>query len=487
MNSLCTEFIVVFVYSSRSSHGFHTFIQLNSQENDKKSTATSMKQLYATKTTKSGDAKRQFDANIQMGNINAAKEIYKEWNQKDGFHETPFLTLVNGLLKFKRIDEAKEIITEFKSNGLKSRTTSDPDAILCRIFDSLGNYADIDDLLWFVDNLIFNRERVNRQVLEIIIKSVLWKHRDLDATFNLFDRMACQFRTTPLMLVINCELIKLGDTERLEKLLTIATNLHGKVNSFYDMAFAFTICGRIDQAKRIFESLETEDAHKIESFINNLKMRRKVKDLNNLLVATENYVSKENRAKIFSALLELYAYENDADKDIVTICSAMEKEEILPTDESINKIVKLMQRKNIEIPKAWLQMQTNVNHLESKLQALLGENNMQEANKMLYDSLKSGTPLERNVMRYCLLKNGENGNITIFEDLKPQLDLPTKIQLKFYTYECQAYIKSGKSGDYMKILRTATKSGDLKELAVTISDHVIDMIESNPAIYDECE
>ncbi|XP_055302388.1 uncharacterized protein LOC129568474 [Sitodiplosis mosellana] len=472
-----------YLYNTR---GFHTFGLLNNEENNEKNQSSiSIKQLYRTESAELNDIVRKVVSNVQKDEINAAIEIYNEWNQKNGFDDFVFLTLVNGLLKCKRIDEAKQIVTQFDSNSLKSRSNKDTHMILCSIFDSLSDHSDLNDMIWFVDNLIFSRKHVNRRVLEIIIKNVLRKHKDVDATFNLFDRIAQQFHVTPLSLVLTCELIKLNDIEKLEKLLEIISKLHGQVNGFYDMAFAFTICGRIDQAKRIFCSLETQDSNRFEYFINNLKLRRQVENLRNLLAATANCVSKECRANMYSALLELCAYEHNPRKIIANVCSAMNEEQIIPTDESIQKIRKLMKRTNSEIPKTWIQIQPNTDNTEVKLQALLNENNIQEANTILYDSLNSETPIQRNIMRYCLLRNAESGSIAIFDDLKLKFDSQTKIQLKFYTYECAAYIKAGKSEEYMKIIRNAKSGMDSKELAVSISERVIDMIESNPNIYEE--
>lgn len=479
--------ITVYVHNFRCLRGFHTFVQLNNRQNDGNNRSViSIKQLYGTATTELNDAVKELKLHVEKGNITDAIKIYETCKQRSDFHKMDFvfLTLVNGLLKTKRIDEAKQIVVEYNSNSLESYSKKD-EAILCSIFDSSSNHLDLDDLQWFVDNLIFSKKYVNRRVFEVIIKT--WKQRDLDAAIDLFIRIAHQFRMTPLNMVLTADLINLGDTERLEKILKITSRLHGKMNSFYDMAFAFIICGRIDQAKRIFTSLETEDFRKIESFVHHLKLRRQVEHLHNLLIATENCVSKQCREKMYTALLELHAYENDSNKIMTNILSAMNEEQIIPNDEDINKVIKLMKRINIQIPQSWQQTQSNEDNSEAKLQNLLNENKIPEANKIFYDSLKSKIPLKRNVMRYCLIKNAENGHIAIFEDLRQAFDLQTKVELKFYTYECEAYIKAGKHEEYLKLIRDAKNEDNMKELAISFSERIIDMIELNPSIYDECK
>lgn len=479
---------IVSVHNFRYPHGFHTFVQLNNRQNDgKNQSVVSIKQLYDNKSTVLNDGIKELKLHVQKGNITAALEIYETYKQKNDFPKMDFifLILVNGLLKTKRIDEAKQIVLDFNSKSSKSYSTKDCDAILFNIFGSSSNHLDLVDVQWFVDNLIFNRKYVNSKVFEIIIKT--WKERDLDAAIDLFIRIAHQFHVTPLSMVLTCDLINLGDTERLEKILEISSRLHGKMNSFYDMAFAFTICGRIDEAKRIFKSLETENVTKIENFIHHLKLRRQDKHLHKLLIATENCVSKQCREKMYIALLELNAYADDSNKSITNILSSMNEEQIIPTDDDMNKVIKLMKRINIEIPQSWQQTKSNEDDSETKLQNLLNENKILEANKIFYDSLKSETPLQRNIMRYCLLKNAKNGQIVIFEDLRQAFDLQTKIELRFYTYECEAYIKAGKHEEYLKVIRDAKNVDNMKELAIRISERIIDMIKLNPSIYEECE
>lgn len=119
----------------------------------------------------------------------------------------------------------------------------------------------------------------------------------------------------------------------------------------------------------------------------------------------------------------------------------------------------------------------------------LEENNIEEANKVLYDCLRTESSLPKSVIRYCLLKNAESGNISFFEDLTSKFDAHTKMQLDFYKSECKAYAAAGRSQEYLRLIRDAiTKNSDnLERLAGSFSPVIIDMIAKTPDIYDNCK
>jgi len=48
-------------------------------------------------------------------------------------------------------------------------------------------------------------------------------------------------------------MIQAEDAVSLQKLTDLSTQVHGEVNSLYDLVFAFVECGRIRQARKILE------------------------------------------------------------------------------------------------------------------------------------------------------------------------------------------------------------------------------------------
>lgn len=143
------------------------------------------------------------------------------------------------------------------------------------------------------------------------------------------------------------------------------------------------------------------------------------------------------------------------------------------------------------MPISCLQRQSpNDYTLEALLLLHLQEKNIDEANKILYDCLRTESSLPKSVVRYCLLKNAENGNVNIFKDLTAKFNAQTKLKLHFYKSECKAYAAAGRSQEYLQIVRDAiTKNSDnqIQPLAASFSPVVIDMIATTPDIYDDCK
>jgi hypothetical protein len=62
-----------------------------------------------------------------------------------------------------------------------------------------------------------------------------------------------QHHCTPWKNEITRRLIESKDAAGLQRLTDLSTQVHGEVNSLYDLVFAFVECGRIKQARKILE------------------------------------------------------------------------------------------------------------------------------------------------------------------------------------------------------------------------------------------
>lgn len=79
-------------------------------------------------------------------------------------------------------------------------------------------------------------------------------HRDdLTGALAEFERCVEQYRVTPWKQELFTRFIKLEDADRLQKVMDMSTNIHGEVNSMYDLVFAFIDCGKLRQARKILE------------------------------------------------------------------------------------------------------------------------------------------------------------------------------------------------------------------------------------------
>lgn len=447
---------------------------------------------------KSIDICRSMEQLAQKGRIDDAIAMYEKSNQD----ESITLTMVNILVKAKRLKAAKVLVINKKMHESPTTTTSSSlshtDGILCSIFNHLVRQLNSDEMNIFIENLIFKRKFVGRTVLEIIINGLISKNVDFDRILTIFERMANQFHETPLLQSIACELIKNDDTERLEWILTISTRVHGRVNSLFSLALALNAMNRIDQARKIFTSLGIErESERLEQCIENMRVRQQTKHLENLLIATKECVPMQYREQIYVALLQLYAYKNAKD-EITRICTAMDQEKIIPTGQLLEKIGQILKRSDMKIPDSWKSANDKVaaddidggdHRSELKLKSFLDANDFDKANELVLKHMQAGTSLDRKFIRYCLLKNAENSNIEIFQHLKTKLDIGTKIQLKFHRYECSAYLNAGKCEEYLQMIQQSIEENknDLKMVATQLPENLIDLIDRNADLYERCK
>lgn len=487
---MITSFDVIHRYIFRQSNHFHTFGRLNRHRDDKR--IHKEYEHYADEP-RPDEISKQLKQLAQQGRIDDAIAVYersKQYQQDDSVT----LTMLNILVKGERMSAAKELAIHHKCH----ESTAQTNALLCSIFDHLVHHANLDELNFFSENLVFKRKYVSRTVLEIIVNGLLSKNADADRILSVFERMANQFNETPLFQSIACQLIQSDDTERLGHLLDISTKVHGHANSLYSMAFALNACNCIDQARKIFTSLGIDrESERLEQCIENLRLRHQTPLLENLLAATKDCVPQRYREQIYTGLVELYAYKN-AKNDVTRICLAMDEERIVPTAQTLEKLRQIFKRNGLNVPNSWRATSTAKHDgstggpssdVDVQLESLLNANDLNKANELLLELLQAGQSLNRKSIRYCLLKNAEQANVDLFQHLAVKLDSSTKIQLNFYRYDCLAYLKAHKCEEYLKMIRATAdqNKNDLKTVAMQLPENLIDMIDSSATIYEQCK
>lgn len=433
----------------------------------------------------------------QQGRIDDAIAMYEKLGQAQRQDDCVKLTMINILVQADRLSAAKQLIINEKIANEPATTTTpaslQANTILCSLFNRLVRQLDFDDLNIFIENLIFSRKYVSRTVLEIILNDLLTKNADFDQVLSIFERMAKRFRETPLFQSIACALINRGDTERLEQILAISTKVHGRINSLYSMAFALNACNRTDQAEKIFSSLGIErESERLEQCIDHLRMRRQSTLLENLLVSTKQCVPLQYREQMCVALLELYAYQGASD-DITRTCSTMNAEQIMPTGQTLERLVQIFRRNNISVPNSWQSIgdagASGDDLSETQLKSLLDANSIDAANDMILKLLEAEKSLSRTLIKYCLLKNAEHANTKMFQHLTAKLDSNTKIHLNFPHHECSAYLNAKKCQEYLQMVHDAAKQNqnDLRTVAAQLPDNIIQLIDTSTDIYDQCK
>lgn len=68
-----------------------------------------------------------------------------------------------------------------------------------------------------------------------------------------FEGFVKKYRATPFKNELTIRLIENEDASNLQTLVDLSTEVHGEVNSLYDLVLSFVECGRIRQARKILE------------------------------------------------------------------------------------------------------------------------------------------------------------------------------------------------------------------------------------------
>lgn len=76
---------------------------------------------------------------------------------------------------------------------------------------------------------------------------------DINGAIEKFKWCCEQHHCTPWKAEITRRLIESKDAVALQTITDLSTQVHGEVNSLYDLVFAFVECGRIKQARKILE------------------------------------------------------------------------------------------------------------------------------------------------------------------------------------------------------------------------------------------
>lgn len=81
----------------------------------------------------------------------------------------------------------------------------------------------------------------------------MFYRNDLAAALDQFEECCTLYRATPWKNELATRFIQNEDATSLQRLTDLSTQIHGEINSLYDLVLSFVECGRIRQARKILE------------------------------------------------------------------------------------------------------------------------------------------------------------------------------------------------------------------------------------------
>lgn len=172
---------------------------------------------------------------------------------------------------------------------------------------------------------------------------------DLQGAIEEFEEICQKYRVTPWKNELACRLIEKEDAIKLQRITDLATDIHGEVNSLYDLVLSFVECGRIRQARRILETpgLRTKP-QRIDSACERYREEGMIQPLEALVDATRD-LAHIDRMKIYYNLLLTYIKDNQPEKAL-GLWTKLQEESIAPSDQFLIKLADFLKENNLNVP-----------------------------------------------------------------------------------------------------------------------------------------
>ncbi|XP_035911020.1 leucine-rich PPR motif-containing protein, mitochondrial isoform X2 [Anopheles stephensi] len=172
---------------------------------------------------------------------------------------------------------------------------------------------------------------------------------DLPTAMSTFADVCQKYRLTPWKTELTCRLIQAEDATNLQRLTDLSTEVHGEVNSLYDLVFAFVDCGRIRQARKILETPGLRTRYqRIQTACERYQQEGKTSSLEGLMEATKD-LSHIDRSEIYHKLLQSYIGEKDAVKSL-GLWTRMQEENVTPSDAFLRDLGDFLKSNGYEVP-----------------------------------------------------------------------------------------------------------------------------------------
>lgn len=173
---------------------------------------------------------------------------------------------------------------------------------------------------------------------------------EIKEAVDKFEEICQKHRATPWKNELACKLIQAEDAVSLQRITDLSTDIHGEVNSLYDLVFSFIECGRIRQARKILETpgLRTRNYNRFGTVCERYAEEGKPVILEGLVEATKD-LNHINRSEIYYNLMQTYIKDKSVEK-CLELWTKMQEEDITASDAFMIKVANFLKSQNAEIP-----------------------------------------------------------------------------------------------------------------------------------------
>lgn len=285
--------------------------------------------------------------------IDEAKKVYEQIKAEDAefsIDDNKTIKFVLALVENDRFDEAITFLETHKRESVPETPNYAYNNSCWRTLNFLADKGDVAALNKMFDAIVDNNFAAPNNVLLGPLVKVHVVKNEMKEALDKFEEICLKHRATPWKNELACKLIQIEDAENLQRITDLSTDIHGEVNSLYDLVFSFIECGRIRQARKILETpgLRTKTYNRISSICERFAEAGKPNILEGLCEATKD-LNHIDRSEIYSSLLSTYIKDKETDK-CLEMWTKMQEEDINPTDTFLTKLANYLTSQGVEVP-----------------------------------------------------------------------------------------------------------------------------------------
>lgn len=308
---------------------------------------------------------------------------------------------------------------------------------------------------------------------------------DLPAAVQALEECARRYRLTPLKGELSRRLIRQECSQELQRVVDISTEVHGEMNTLYDLMSYFLECGHMRQAQKILETPGLRARHQRLDMICESFLRRSMVTQLEQLVAITRGLFDVNRDRLYQSLFR--AYEGGGGSDhadrALEAWAQMQEENVPPSEATLRLLAGLLQRAGRPLPftpppapssaaaqaaqqdaplsatdldtalERWHRGEVSGGHEGGRLlEALVKQGRVREALR-LCEQLLPAVPLR--TLRQLVAQLAGRGDAEGLGTLRPHLSDRQLQQLSFDNQLCAAYVHSGRAGELLERLEAS--------------------------------
>lgn len=453
------------------------------------------------------------------GQLEKAVSFYEEFKSREPDSKlNPFkvLRLATAMISKGQLEEAVKLLQENAPTSNEEREDPSLNFISARLLNAALEQGHVTQVQHLFDILVEqNYAKPMAAMCGPLVRIHLANDNLVDA-LEAFEKICKEHRVTPLKHELTLACIKIEDTEKLQKIMDLSIDIHGEMNSLYDLVFAFIECGKIRQAKKILETPGLRARHqRLEQRCRRLMEEDRAAELEHLVNITKD-VFDVDRNMMFMYLFETYKRQQDCDK-AVGIWTTMQEENIEPSETFLYELGQFLIKngrdvpfvmpmppsrppvvpqnvnappKTVQTPSAQMEAtpmpkalfskalkEKNINSAiqskkeveesggrlsvteESKLLELfVQESKLEEAAKLAREMIVTGQyPLPR-VFKFLLNQLAKAGNVEAIEFFDKYIDENLKRTLSYNNRLCNAYLAAGRAEEFLDELSSIVES-----------------------------